>query len=255
MTRAVTSSDITRLSRSGLIPLSTADGLAMFDAALGTPAPHLVLAPLNRTVLRRHAESGTLPALLDRLVPDRVRRAGSSASALAERLSGLTEDKRSRILLDVVRSHVAATLGHASAGSVAPDQAFRQLGFDSLTAVELRNQLAAGTGLRLPATLVFDFPTPAALAKYLDERMAAGASAGLAILTELESLETAVSAGPLDDASRALLRARLQSLLWRLTQAPEQPEAPAGQDLAAVTDDELFEVLDNEFGLLGGDGR
>src|SRR5207302_2993322 len=101
MTRAGTSSDITRLSRGGLTPLSAVDGLAMFDVALGAPAPHLVLAPLNRAALRRHAEAGTLPALLDRLVPDRVRRAGSSASALAERLRGLAEDTRSRVLLDV----------------------------------------------------------------------------------------------------------------------------------------------------------
>jgi acyl carrier protein len=173
---------------------------------------------------------------------------------LAERLRGLDEDKRFRVLLDLVRSHVATTLGHASAGSIAPDQTLKELGFDSLTAVELRNHLAAGTGLRLPVTLVFDFPTPTALAKYLDERIASGDSPRASVHTELEALEAAMSAKPLDDASRMLLRARLQSLLWRLSQAPEPDDAPADNDLASVTDDELFEVLDNELGLLGGDG-
>jgi acyl carrier protein len=209
-----------------------------------------VLAPLDRAVLRRRAQDGTLPPLFDGLVPARVRRAGSGGSALAERLRGLGQDQRFRVLLDLVRSHVATTLGHDSAGSVAPDQAFKELGFDSLTAVELRNQLSAGTGLSLPATLVFDFPTPTALAKYLDGRVADGHSAGRPVIAELEALEAAVSATTLDDPGRNLLHARLQSLLWRLAEAQEPAE-----DLASVTDDELFDVLDNELGLLGGDGR
>ena len=93
--------------------------------------------------------------------------AGESKSALVQRLEGLDEDEQHAVLLDLVRSHIATVLGGRSPETIDPDWAFQELGFDSLTAVELRNRLKAATGLALPATILFDHPNSAALVDYM----------------------------------------------------------------------------------------
>ncbi|WP_145503301.1 type I polyketide synthase [Streptomyces sp. CFMR 7] len=165
--------DVRRLARSGMPPLSTERGLALFDTALTVDRAALVPMRLDTAALRSAAMAGTLPPLLRGLVrtPPRRAAAGTEAAAddnaLRHRLAALDAGGRTRLLVELVRTHAAAVLGHPSPDTLDPGRAFRELGFDSLASVELRNRLNTATGLRLPAGLVFDHPTPAALADFL----------------------------------------------------------------------------------------
>ncbi|MFD9885593.1 type I polyketide synthase [Streptomyces alboflavus] len=165
--------DQARMARSGVQGLTTADGLALFDAARALDEPLLLPMRLDLGALRARHEA--LPPVLRGLVRAPARRGGSGntgAAALRRRLAALPPAERDRQLLDVVHSETAAVLGYPSADAVGRDRAFKDLGFDSLTAVELRNRLTAATGLRLPPTLVFDHPTPTALAEHLAAELA-----------------------------------------------------------------------------------
>ncbi|GLZ36477.1 type I polyketide synthase [Actinokineospora sp. NBRC 105648] len=167
--------DLERLARTGAA-LSTEDGLALFDAALGLPQANLVPMRLDLVGLRARATREPVPALLRGLVRGPVRRAVSlPAASFAANLAALPAGERDRVLLDLVRAQVAAVLGHASPDAVEPRRAFRDLGFDSLTSVELRNRVNTATGLRLPPALVFDHPTPVALAAHLAAELLGGA--------------------------------------------------------------------------------
>ncbi|MER5936568.1 type I polyketide synthase [Streptomyces sp. NPDC001928] len=178
MTRQLTDADRARMARTGLLPLPTATALALFDAALSHDEPVVLPLSLDTQAL---AEAGPdAPAVLRGLVRHRVDRPRSAASltsgdaGLAAALRRLGPDEQERELLGLVRGQVARVLGHRRADAVEPRRPFRELGFDSLTAVELRNGIAATTGLRLSATLVFDHPTPADLAAHLHERLLGG---------------------------------------------------------------------------------
>ncbi|MFJ1751302.1 SDR family NAD(P)-dependent oxidoreductase, partial [Streptomyces sp. NPDC088116] len=163
----LSAADRERMNRSGFPPLSVEQGVALFDAALGTDEPVLLPVRLDLPVFRS-GSVGEVPSLLRGLV--RSRRAvghGAAVSGFVQRLVGLDEVERREVVLDLVRSQVALVLGHQGAAAVDATRTFRDLGFDSLMAVELRNGLSAATGLRLSATLVFDYPTAEALATYL----------------------------------------------------------------------------------------
>ncbi|WP_414636747.1 SDR family NAD(P)-dependent oxidoreductase [Actinophytocola sp.] len=167
MTGDLGAADVARMGRAGVVPLSTEEGLSLFDTALrAAPA---VLLPMRLDLPALRAAADGVPALLRGLVGTR-RAAASPAGggpALARRLAGLSPGEQDAVLLDLVRSAVAAVLGHTSGDAVPVGKAFKELGFDSLTAVELRNRLNAASGLRLPVTVVFDHSTPAALAEHL----------------------------------------------------------------------------------------
>ncbi|MYZ37006.1 acyl carrier protein, partial [Streptomyces sp. SID4917] len=157
-----------RAAAAGMPLLPVEQGLALFDAALATGEPAVVPVRLDLPVLRA---LGTVPALLRGLVRTPSRRAATTASGadggLVRRLGALEPADRKEVVLDVVRAQAALVLGHASGADIDSGRAFRDLGFDSLTAVELRNRLNTATGLRLPATMVFDYPTLSALADHL----------------------------------------------------------------------------------------
>ncbi|MGW0642026.1 SDR family NAD(P)-dependent oxidoreductase [Streptomyces badius] len=164
--------DMSRHARGGLLPLTTEQGLALFDASLGTPGAADVAVRLDLGALRT-APAETHPALRG-LVGGGARRSAAgatgqdkTATTFAERLAGLSDGERHTAVAALVRAHTAAVLDYASAEEIDADLEFHRLGFDSLTAIELRNALDSATGLRLPATLIFDHPTPTALAAHL----------------------------------------------------------------------------------------
>ncbi|WP_344134064.1 type I polyketide synthase, partial [Saccharopolyspora halophila] len=168
LTSGLAEADVQRISRMGVLPLSVRQGTEMFDAALGTGAALVLPVHLDLPALRARGE---VPPLLRGLIRTPIRRAaastGGETGALVDRLAALTEAERTERLVELVRDEVAAVLGHTSAGGVDPSRAFQELGFDSLTAVELRNRLTAATGIRLSATSVFDYPTVTRLAGHL----------------------------------------------------------------------------------------
>jgi acyl carrier protein len=171
----LTDVQVQRMRRQGLPALSEQDGLRSFDAALHADHALLVSLRVDATALRSRTD--WTPALLRGLVPAtrtlvRAAAGGMDAEALAERLAGLgdPEDRR-QVLGDLVADLLAAVLGHESGAAIETDRNFGELGVDSLTAAELRNHLAEVTGLRLPATLVFDYPNTEAVAAFLDGQL------------------------------------------------------------------------------------
>ncbi|MFC4116911.1 type I polyketide synthase [Nonomuraea zeae] len=234
-------------ARGGLVPLGSEEGLALFDAGLAAGAAALVPIKLDLAALRAQAGGGVLPAVLRGLVTVPARRSGTSAAALAQRLTGLDAAAQTRILLDLARGHIAAVLGRSTPESVDPDRAFQELGFDSLTAVELRNRLNAATGVRLPATAVFDYPTAALLAAYLRERLAPEAS-GAPVLAELDRLEAALDAAEPAEEDRAQIIARLQALAARWSDAQATQNDDVQDRIRSATADEVFAFIDRELG-------
>ncbi|WP_439386195.1 type I polyketide synthase [Amycolatopsis lexingtonensis] len=176
MTGHLGAADLARMSRGGMTGLSDAEGLGLFDAAVARGETLAIPARLDLS-----AANGPVPPLLRGLVRATRRTATATAATtsdggLAARLQPLPAAERDRRLLELVRDHVAAVLGHDTADEIEPGRSFAELGFDSLTAVELRNRLGAATGLRLPATLVFDHPAPAALVALLRTELFGGAA-------------------------------------------------------------------------------
>ncbi|MEU7410001.1 SDR family NAD(P)-dependent oxidoreductase [Streptomyces sp. NPDC042638] len=253
MSAGIGAADLERLRRLGLPPLTPAQGLRTFDAGLG--AEDAVLVPVRLDAAAVRARPDGVPALLRGLVRPARRRgaepgAGAPADSWRARLAPLADAERDRALLELVRTHVAGVLGHPSSESVDPGRAFQEMGFDSLAAVELRNLLAGATGLTLPATLVFDQPTPLTLAAHLKTALVPGpADQARSALAELDRLEAALHALPDQDGSHTRVTARLEALLrsWQDTHgrhtAPEGPE-----DFRDASDDELFARIDNELG-------
>jgi acyl transferase domain-containing protein/NAD(P)-dependent dehydrogenase (short-subunit alcohol dehydrogenase family) len=242
MTGGLDRTSLDRLGRGGVLPLSSRQGLDLFDAAWA--AGEAVLFPVRLETSA--ARLGEVPPLLRGLV-----RAPAARTAAAPVLADVAPADRARVLLDLVRGEVAAVLGHAGTAAVDAAQPFSEIGFDSLTAVELRNRLTAATGLRLPATLVFDHPTPAAVAEYLETELAPGPDRP-EVLEHLDRLESALTEAALtesavDDAVLTGLAARLDALSARLRRdGTDHPDA--ADHLSTASADEILDFIHKEFG-------
>jgi polyketide synthase 12 len=173
MTGALEAVDFARFARDGIVAMSSTEALQLLDTAMAIDQPFLLPARIDTAALRVKFDGGTLPPMFVDLINAPARRqvddslaAAQSKSALLQRLDGLAEDEQQSVLLDLVRSHIATVLGNSTPESIDPDKAFQELGFDSLTAVEMRNRLKTATGLPLSPTLIFDYPNSTALAGY-----------------------------------------------------------------------------------------
>ncbi|BAJ33100.1 MULTISPECIES: type I polyketide synthase [Kitasatospora] len=264
MTGGLTEADLRRIARGGIVAFDPARGLALLDTAGTVDEPVLLPLRLDTAAVRAQAGAGGVPALLRGLVRPAARRGAAATApgtgpdgpdALKQRLGSLNEAQRGRVLLDLVRSHAALVLGHSGPAAIEPGRGLLEVGFDSLTAVELRNRLRAATGHPLPATLLFDHPTPTAIAAHLAAELAVDAGPGpLAGPAGADLLTGALDGVPDDPADRERLADRLRELLRRL-----DPAAPAADGDGTATasiedrmdgasDDELFDLIDNELG-------
>ncbi|MHA4820378.1 type I polyketide synthase, partial [Streptomyces aculeolatus] len=182
--------DLARMARGGIEPIESDEGLALFDAALRLAEPVVVPVRLNLRAVRGAVRAGVAPALLHGLVPSRPRPGRpvqASSTSLGEQLAGLPDAEQDRLVLDLLRTHMGTVLGYDSADEVDVRRGFLDLGFDSLMTVELRNRLNAATGLRLPATALFDYPTPVALARHLREEVS-GVQAARAVVAPVAAV-------------------------------------------------------------------
>ncbi|XVV32840.1 SDR family NAD(P)-dependent oxidoreductase (plasmid) [Streptomyces sp. CA-100214] len=262
-----------RLARGGVLPLTDAEGLSLFDAAQAADSPLQVPIRLNHAAVRA---AGPVPAFLSTLVrggtTDTARSTSQDGPAatdtLTARLSGLSAQEQEELLLDTVRAHAAAVLGHGGPEGIAADRAFKETGFDSLTAVEMRNRLAAATALRLPATLVFDHPTPLALAAHLRAELAPDETGtplpadadGSSVMTELDRLEAlfgalagqAADGTAPDSSTHQEIAGRLTALagLWQGiggTHGTPATEGTTADSLRDADDDEIFAFIDERY--------
>ncbi|MGY5138227.1 SDR family NAD(P)-dependent oxidoreductase, partial [Streptomyces nigrescens] len=255
MTGGLDEADLRRMSSGGIDALTSAEGLALFDTATASAESLLIPVRLNTPALHARAAEGMLPPVMRDLVRARVRRSGAGGKAMAEdlgrRLAGLTDVEQQQLVLTVVRTQVAAVLGYAGPEEVPGGRPFSELGFDSLTAVELRNILTTVTGLRLPATLVFDYPTSEVLAEKLRTELLGEReeqSGLLSVFAGLDRLELSLPEIATDEVARDRLAVRLQSILAGLGGAQDDGAGTVAATLDAASDDEVFDFIEREFG-------
>uniref|UniRef100_UPI00389A3550 SDR family NAD(P)-dependent oxidoreductase n=1 Tax=Streptomyces kaniharaensis TaxID=212423 RepID=UPI00389A3550 len=257
MTGELDEADLARMERTGIGALSADLGLELFDESLRLDAALLVPIQLDLAALRMQARAGMLPALLRGLVRTPARRRESAGGSLAQRLAAVAEADQEQVVLEVVQAQVAAVLGHASGTAIDPERAFKDLGFDSLAAVELRNRLSQVAGLRLPATLVFDHPTPLEAARSILSLV--GGTGGIEQpspldqeLQRLEALLITVSGHEkqLADAEPRLrsLSNRLRALLGVTGTEDAADDDTFEDDLDFVSDSDMFDLIDKELG-------
>ncbi|WP_435593864.1 SDR family NAD(P)-dependent oxidoreductase, partial [Nocardia sp. bgisy118] len=250
MVRDLADLDTGRFERSGMSPLSHAEGLALFDAAHAIDQP--VVAPLRVNVQLFRRAADTVPHLLRGLIgesrkrPEMKRALAGGGLSLGKRLSALPKTERDQMMADLVRSHTALVLGMRSAESITGNLAFADLGLDSLTAVELRNRLAQDLDITLPASLLFDHPTFGALTEFLGTKIAPDELSEIdRIESDLETFDgrLALLAPGGDDRKRIFERLNALARKW-------EPVEVDDVDLDTASNDDLFDLIDREFGTL-----
>ncbi|MEU9250411.1 SDR family NAD(P)-dependent oxidoreductase [Streptomyces sp. NPDC048270] len=252
MTAHLGGADQARAGRGGVQAMTAAEGMELLDAAAASGQPLLVPVHLDLRTLRTQAAAGAgVPHLMRGLVRagrQIARTASATDGGLAARLAGLATAEQETLLLDLVRAQVAVVLGHAGPQDVRAEMAFKDTGFDSLTSVELRNRLREATGLKLPATLVFDYPTPLTIARYLRDELGTSDDVLSRVNAKIEDVESLITGLRLDQKSSIALR--LQGLVARCNGVLEATDASTvAEQLESASADEIFDFIDGEFGL------
>ncbi|MFE6166037.1 KR domain-containing protein, partial [Streptomyces sp. NPDC056486] len=279
MAGQLSETDVARITRTGFPLLSTEDALDLLDVALTFPEQPVVIGTaVSPAALRAPADDGSLQPLLRDLVRGGPRRgasavgspaaaasAATAAESLATLLADLDEAGQQQHLLGLVRQTTASILAYSDLSDVPPQLGFLDMGLDSLSTIELRNALGGQTGLRLPATLVFDHPTPAALARHLQRLIPFHKSDGhgqVDVLGDLRQLDSSLSSVSVSDgALRTEIRDQLRALLKAFEAAsplgtePRTQANQAGQptgeqvadELRSASTDEVLRFIDREF--------
>ncbi|HRI63721.1 MAG TPA: SDR family NAD(P)-dependent oxidoreductase [Polyangium sp.] len=236
MTAHLTASDRARMKRLGVESLPVREGLRLFDAAMRCDEPSLVAARLTVSTARAQPTDGV----------------AANDGALASRrqqLASLPDTQREHTLLDLVRQEVASVLGHVALENIEPGRPLQELGLDSLMAVELRNRLAAIMNQRLPATLLFNHPTPQALARHMNSLISPAEV--LPAHTEIEKLEEAISQITANEDARKNVAIRLRAMLAKLE--PEPRDLALTSNIQSLEDDALFSIIDQRLENIGID--
>jgi pimaricinolide synthase PimS1 len=246
LTAGLTDANIQRMQAAGLPPITGEQGMTYFDAAMRSGDPVVVPIRLDMAALRARGE---IPRLLHGLLGTRrtTRSTVDASGQLHNQLREMGPEERLEHVLRLVRERVAGVLGHATAEAIDADHRFSDVGFDSLTAVELRNSLSAATGLRLPPTLVFDYPTPRILAERLVSDLLPTESepSEPSILSELDRLEAALD-GLTDGVARTGVAARLRQLLAKVSGT--ESTTSVGDLIESASTDEILNFIDSELG-------
>nr|AXL06741.1 type I polyketide synthase [uncultured bacterium] len=247
--------DRARMSRGGALAITATEGMDLFDAALGADQALMVPVKLDLREVRAGAKAGgAVPPVLRGLVRagrQQARAMSTNDSGLVRQLAGLAAAEQEALLVDLVRDQVAIVLGHNGSGGVRAEMAFKDAGFDSLMSVELRNRLREGTGLKLPATLVFDYPTPQVLARHLRNELGVSEDALSLVQAKIEDVESLLGGLRLDDAMKSSITLRLQGLMARCNGVPEQEDvSTAAEQLESASADEVLQFIDEELGLV-----
>ncbi|WP_329491263.1 SDR family NAD(P)-dependent oxidoreductase [Kitasatospora sp. NBC_01246] len=253
MTAHLGAADQARMSRGGVLPIGPAEGMRLFDAALRTDTALVVPIKLDLRSLRADAAAGrTAQPLLRGLVRSGrqlARTAAGDSGGLTRRLAGLAPAAQEALLLDLVRGQVATVLGHAGPDQVGPETAFKDAGFDSLTSVELRNRLREATGLKLAATVVFDYPAPLALARYLHGELGTTDDALSMVNAKIEDIESLIAGLVSDESKKAGIVLRLQGLVARFNGVEQTEESTVAEQLESASADEVLDFINDELGI------
>ncbi|WAC89322.1 type I polyketide synthase [Mycobacterium sp. Aquia_213] len=261
MTQHLDERDKARMSRIGLAPMATEQALRLFDTAMLADRPAVVAARIDPGAL---ADNGaTLPPLLSQLVARPIRRVidesdttSASMTSLVARLQSLSAEQRHSELVDLVCRNAATVLGRPNAADINAASVFQDLGFDSLTAVELRNRLKTASGLTLSPTLIFDYPTPIVLAEHLDTRLVVATTPAeqpnlMARFNDItRELQTLLNQPEWQPVDKTHLTTRIQTLLTTLSAQldPYDQQEADDEDIHSASESELFAILDEELG-------